>query len=192
MAAAASDDAWATAEATSRKMMAARGYARFAAAEAGRDYTCSCAGQEGGRDDPPPRLVTFMEGSSKLGLKEVRAVDERLGDMKLAHATVVLQGGVTPPAKSMVDKMRAQGRQVEIFGLAELMFNLPDHQLVPRHRLLTPGERDELFERYAANSLPRMLLTDPVSRYYGLRRGQVMEVERVNASGFHKVYRIAI
>ena len=139
-----------------------------------------------------PSMVAFMEANSKLGLKEVRGIDERMADLGLSHATVVLQGSVTPPAKVMVDKMRGQGHFVEIFNLPELMFNLPDHQSVPAHRLLTPKEREAVFERYGANSLPRMLLTDPVSRYYGLKRGQVMEIERVNASGFHKVYRIAI
>lgn len=174
---------WATAEANSRKMMAARGYSVFGAEGTGRDYVCECA------DLQPRRLVTFMEASAKLGLKEVRTLEERTAQLGLTHTTIVMHGSVTPPAK---DRLRTQGAQVEIFAVSELLFNLVDHSLVPPHRLLTAKEREAVFEQYGAAGLPRMLLTDPVSRYYGLKRGQVMEIERVNASGFHKVYRIAV
>ena len=185
-----SEDPWSVAHANSRKMMQARGYTAFSNLAQGMDYTCTA---EAAADSPPVRLVTFFSTSSKLGLKDVRQVEERMTEMRISHATVVLQGGVTPPAKAhVVDKMRAQGYVVELFLLAELQFDLMEHHLVPKHRLLLPKEREAMFEKYGANNLPRMLLTDPVSRYFGLKRGQVMEIERISASGFHKMYRIAV
>jgi DNA-directed RNA polymerases I, II, and III subunit RPABC1 len=64
---------------------------------------------------------------------------------------------------------------MEHFTEAELMFNVTEHELVPKHVLLTPEEKQELLTRYKLkeNQLPRMQMGDPVARYFGLKRGQV-------------------
>lgn len=53
----------------------------------------------------------------------------------------------------------------------------PLAQLVPKHELLSEDEKVELLKRYKlkAQQLPRMKVTDPVAKYYGLFRGQVCD-----------------
>jgi DNA-directed RNA polymerase I, II, and III subunit RPABC1 len=52
--------------------------------------------------------------------------------------------------------------------------------LVPKHELLSPKDKKELLLRYKINDiqLPRILMSDPISRYYGLKRGDVFKITR--------------
>ncbi len=80
-------------------------------------------------------------------------------------------------------------KNVEIFLQENLVFNITHHVLVPKHSVLTVDEENEL--RFNKNDLPRILKTDPVAKYYGMKSGQICKIERVsNVSGFTYYYRL--
>lgn len=92
----------------------------------------------------------------------------------ISRAIIVVQTGMTPSAKqSLVDM--APKYTLEVFREAELMINVTAHELVPEHVVMTTDEKKELLTRYKLkeHQLPRIQLSDPIARYYGLRRGQV-------------------
>ncbi len=93
---------------------------------------------------------------------------------KISRAIIVVQTGMTPSAKqSLVDM--APKYTLETFREAELMINVIAHELVPEHVVMTPDEKKELLARYKLkeHQLPRIQQSDPIARYYGLKRGQV-------------------
>ena len=112
----------------------------------------------------------------------------------VANAIIVLRVDITPFAKQAVQEMSDSFR-IEHFKEAELLVDITQHQLVPEHVVLSPNEKTELLRRYRLkdNQLPRIQPNDPIARYYGMRRGQVVKIIRPSeTAGRYVTYRVCM
>jgi len=101
---------------------------------------------------------------------------------------------MTPSAVKVLTTMSPK-YLLEHFSELELVINITEHQLVPQHIVLTDDEKKGLLARYRLKEgqLPRILVSDPVARYFGLRRGQVVKILRASeTAGRYVTYRLAV
>lgn len=100
----------------------------------------------------------------------------RVGKENLSRLILVLQSKMTSKAREAIKDIFKF--KVETFHITELLVNITKHVLKPRHDILTENEKQKLLKKFNVedSQLPRMLETDAVARYYGLRRGQVVKV----------------
>ena len=97
-------------------------------------------------------------------------------EANVLRAIIVVKGAMTPFARSAVKEMMIRGYRMEYFKDAELLVDITEHKLVPEHSILTAREKDELLQRYRLkpSQLPRIMMMDPIARYYGLKKDQVI------------------
>ncbi|VDO18343.1 unnamed protein product [Brugia timori] len=115
-------------------------------------------------------------------------------EQAITRAIIVVQTGMTPSAKQAIADM-APKYTLEQFLEAELMVNITEHELVPEHVVMTNEEKNELLGRYKLKDtqLPRIQQSDPVARYFGLRRGQVVKIIRPSeTAGRYITYRLVV
>tara|TARA_B110000208_G_scaffold179812_1_gene228931 strand:+ start:280 stop:891 length:612 start_codon:yes stop_codon:yes gene_type:complete len=84
---------------------------------------------------------------------------------------------------------------IEIFYDFEFMLNLIDHDLQPKFKKLSNDEKKEFFNIYniQLKKLPKMLLYDPIARYYKYEIDDIIQITRPSiTSGYSITYRAVV
>lgn len=130
-------------------------------------------------DDVDDKIVIFFAEEPKIGVKTVKTLLQRMKDERIFKGILVIQLSMTPSAKQALTEM-APEFVLEHFTESELLINITEHEMVPQHILLSMEEKQELLTKYKIKEslLMKMLVTDPVARYFGYKRGQVIKIIR--------------
>ena len=86
---------------------------------------------------------------------------------------------------------------IQVFQYNNLLFNISKHNLLPKS-IRVISDTDEIkqiceLKNIEKTQLPKILITDPISYFYGIRKGQLFEFKRPSKnSGIYIYYRVCI
>lgn len=141
----------------------------------------------------PPAIGTIwveFHSDQSIGIKQMRAFAQHIQQHNFHTGILVTQNPITPAALKIVPVVLPA--VIETFQEQDLLVNITHHELVPKHVLLSAEEKRTLLERYRLKEtqLPRIQTGDPVAKYLGLRRGQVVKIIRKSeTAGRYASYR---
>ncbi|KAA6410227.1 MAG: RNA polymerase subunit [Lasallia pustulata] len=145
---------------------------------------------------PPPSIGTIwveFSADTSIGIKQMRTFAQHISSHNFHTGILITQASITPAALKIVPVVLPS--IIETFQEQDLLVNITHHELVPKHVLLSAEEKRRLLERYRLreSQLPRIQTGDPVAKYLGLRRGQVVKIIRKSeTAGRYASYRWAI
>ncbi|KAI9704601.1 MAG: DNA-directed RNA polymerases II 24 kDa polypeptide (RNA polymerase II subunit 5) [Bogoriella megaspora] len=134
-----------------------------------------------------------FNGESNVGIKQIRNFVHHIEQHNFHTGIFISAAAVTGAAQKIIPAVLP--KIIEIFEEQDLLVNITKHELVPKHVLLSLEEKRALLHRYRLKEtqLPRIQKDDPVARYLGLRRGQVVKIiRRSETAGRYASYRWCI
>ncbi|KAL2108805.1 hypothetical protein VUR80DRAFT_3345 [Thermomyces stellatus] len=147
--------------------------------------------------NPEPECGTiFVQfiSNDNMGVAQVKDFIHTVVGKHARVGVLVTRVPLTPAARKFITAAESYA-QLECFIEEDLLVNITHHELVPRHVLLSKEEKAALLKRYRLKEtqLPRILQKDPVARYLGLRRGQVVKIIRNSeTAGRYASYRMCV
>ncbi|GBG33595.1 DNA-directed RNA polymerases I, II, and III subunit RPABC1 [Hondaea fermentalgiana] len=144
------------------------------------------------RDDPNERIFVFFPDEEKVDVKSMATYADQMQTQEVRRAILVVEKDISPFARKALAEA-APLFYIEVFKESELLVDITEHELVPKHEVLSQDEKRQLLVRYNLkdSQLPRMYTTDPITRYFGLKRGQVVKIIRSSeTAGRYVTYRI--
>lgn len=130
--------------------------------------------------------VHFNKIKEKLGVGCVRQYARILHKMSIYKA-ILVSHGLTPLASRELTQHMVH---MEPFLFKELIVNILEHRLVPKHEPITGQARAEFLKKFKLEDLPLILHTDPVVRFLGLKDNDIVKITRPDfVSGLYITYR---
>ena len=146
------------------------------------------------KPDSIVRLYFEYLEASKISANDIGIFFTNMKEAKAETGIIIISGILTPQAKQKMMDINCE-LPVECFNISELMVNITEHFYVPKHELLSDEKKAMLLKRYKIkeSQLPKILTSDPVARYLGLRRGNVVKITRDSeTAGKYITYRITV
>ncbi|KAK0742223.1 RNA polymerase [Apiosordaria backusii] len=148
--------------------------------------------------DPAPECgtiwVEFCPEKSSIGISVMKKFVEHCSSNGYKAGILVTAVALSAQARKVMT-VTSQYTLIECFLEEDLLVNITHHDLVPTHILLSREEKMALLKRYRLKEtqLPRILQKDPIARYLGLKRGQVVKIVRISeTAGRYASYRLCV
>jgi DNA-directed RNA polymerase subunit H (RpoH/RPB5) len=94
-----------------------------------------------------------------------------------------------------IEKQLLEYNNTEVFNDVDLLVNIIDNNLVPKHILLSDEEAKNILIEYKINkeNLPRILSGDRIAKYYNVKPGQIVKIIRPSiTAGEEILYRVCV
>jgi DNA-directed RNA polymerase subunit H (RpoH/RPB5) len=141
-----------------------------------------------------PKILVVWLNEPKLGAN-IRDLYDLLKDAK--RALVVVDESVTPQARETIKSLHITEKIfIDVWTLDETMIFVPDHELVPKHRICSTQEKILVFDAYGlknGSKIPRIKTDDIMVRYLGACKDQLLEITRpseTHSGQFDLTYRL--
>jgi DNA-directed RNA polymerase subunit H (RpoH/RPB5) len=136
------------------------------------------------QNDKEELLKIFYCIHMKVNIEIVKNYLQNLEELGIYHCIIVYNQMITSSTKKIFENMIQF--EFEIFHLDELQYDLTEHILYYPHIKLKNEEKQQISKNIIKH-LPIILQTDPVSRYFHFKKGDIIKIIR---KGSIIVYRI--
>jgi DNA-directed RNA polymerase subunit H (RpoH/RPB5) len=132
------------------------------------------------------KIIPYKLNTIKKSEDIERFLDTHIDDKKIF---VILSGS------TKIEKQLLEYNNTEVFNDVDLLVNIVDNNLVPKHILLSDEDAKNILTEYKINkeNLPRILSGDRIAKYYNIKPGQIVKIIRPSiTAGEEILYRVCV
>ena len=125
---------------------------------------------------PSEKICIFIDNiNNDFNVSKSSEYIIKLRTINIIHCIIIYKEKITSVAKKITESIN--DFTIELFPSYELLYNITKHYLVPLHKKLSYDASKQFKLKYGVN-IPVILATDPVSRFYGYKRKDIIEITR--------------
>lgn len=133
-----------------------------------------------------PSLLILIFSAEKLNIDGLKEMVRLLDLYQIRHGILVYHTSITSSAKKALDLL--SNYRIESFSIAELQFNITKHEYYSPHEKVTDLSELGPLQTQTAK-FPKILLSDPVVRFFGYRKNDVLRIRRKDSTVIYRVVR---
>lgn len=135
-------------------------------------------------------LLWVIPTRGTVGIAYINQLKKAMEKREIERGIIVTSGRYTSAAK-----VKAKKGGIELIPRIFPAFNIFEHELVPKHELLTPEEKMKILMEYRVQPyhLPRIRAADPAAKAIGARPGDIVRIIRKSpTAGKYVSYRYVV
>ena len=140
--------------------------------------------------DKQKALMWCIPEQGTVGILITNRMHKAMKEADAEKGIIITSGRYTHAAK-----LNAKKKGIELIPRTFPSFHIFDHELVPKHEILTLKERKQLLTKYRIEpyQLPQIKTSDPAVKAIGAKRGDILRVIRKSTTaGTHTAYRYVV
>lgn len=127
--------------------------------------------------------VFFADEDTKHKQLGVDILGEMITDMdryRAKNGILITPAPLSSSSKKKIEELLSYN--IYVFMENEMSYDPTEHYLTPAHRALSVEEQRDFLSKnnISIDQIPIILTSDMISRYYGFKPGQIIEIRRVN------------
>jgi DNA-directed RNA polymerase I, II, and III subunit RPABC1 len=123
------------------------------------------------------QMCVFFVDAQKFNVKCVQEYQSLMNEIGIDHSIIVYEHNVTCFANKTIES--TTNMKIELFSESDLQYNITKHRLQPKFECLTKEESEKFKATYGVK-FGGMLTTDPIVKFYGFLKGDVIRIVRKN------------
>jgi len=135
-------------------------------------------------------VVKVVTGEKSIGVALVRALIKRGEKEEATELHIVSDSPLTPQAKKLVLE-----NEIRYMSMQNVLIDLLQHQLVPKHEVLSEEEKEKLLKELGVepDQLPKIRRNDPIIKLLRGKPGDIVRIHRPSpTAGVSVYYRLVI
>ena len=135
-------------------------------------------------------LIWCIPKDKTVGIAYLNRITKAMKEAKIERGILITGGRYTHAVKQACKK-----KKIELLPKNFPVFDIFEHQLVPKHEILTEEERKKVLEKYKVQpyQLPQIKASDPAVKVIGAKPGDILRIIRKSpTAGEHIAYRYVV
>lgn len=120
-------------------------------------------------------LIWCIPEEGTVGIAIAKSLYKIMEERNIEKGIIITTGKYTHAAR-----VNAKKNNIELLPKIFPAFNIFTHELVPKHEILTPKEREQMLAQYKIQpyQLPQIKVSDPTVKAIGAKPGDILRIIR--------------
>jgi DNA-directed RNA polymerase subunit H (RpoH/RPB5) len=137
------------------------------------------------------KVYVFLDIMYILNISEFKPKITKLDEEKLHHGILICNSSCKPTSaiKTTINNL-SQTYKIEIFDTDSIIIDITQHEYSFKHEKCTAKEKKDILSKFQLKDLPGIYDTDAMAMYYGLEKGDLVKITRIEHDQEMITYRV--